>query len=415
MKKNDRITPEGTRDLLFGECLARRHVEEALSEIFAERGFLRVETPGLEFYDVFDPERSGIGQEVMYKTTDRRGRLVVMRPDSTLPVARLAATRLQSMAKPLRLTYTQPVYRSNPGLMGRSDETMQTGVELLGAGGMRADLEVIAAAVASLRRCAPGFRLELGHAGIFRSLVRELPVSDDVREDIRGAVETKNYAALDALLLGLGDERRAWAVRQLPRLFGGEEVFERAVPLCTDLESGRTLQYLRRLYRSLSELSLGDSLMVDLGLVQRNDYYTGIVFSAYVEGRGDAVLLGGRYDNLLGHFGPPAPAIGFAVNVDALAANYLNKNRQTDSLPRADVLVHGESGFEMRALRYASSLRERGVRVETSPFFTKEEALCHARKTGIARVDIVGETNETIQVTEGADETDTNCADEGKA
>lgn len=411
MRKNDRITPEGTRDLLFEECFARRRMEETLSEIFEERGFMRVETPGLEFYDVFDPESSGIGQEVMYKTADRRGRLVVMRPDSTLPVARLAATRLQNLPKPLRLYYTQPVYRSNPDLLGRSDETMQTGIELLGAGGARADLEVIAAAVESLRKCAPGFRLELGHAGIFRSLVRQLPVSADAREDIRGAVETKNYAALDALLADLGDDRSAWAVRQLPRLFGGEEVFEKAAPLCTDLESGRTLQYLRRLYRSLSELGLGESLIVDLGLVQRNDYYTGIVFSAYVEGRGDAVLLGGRYDNLLGHFGPPAPAVGFAVNVDALAAEFLKRNGEARPLRRADVLVHGESGFEVRALRYAASLGERGLRCENSVFPTEEEALRHARETGIARVDVVGEMVKSIEITEAADETDSNRTD----
>lgn len=411
MKKNDRITPEGTRDLLFEECLARRHMEETLAGIFEERGFFRVETPGLEFYDVFDPESSGIGQEVMYKTADRRGRLVVMRPDSTLPVARLAATRLQNLPKPLRLYYRQPVYRSNPGLMGRSDETMQTGIELLGAGGMRADLEVIAAAVESLRRCAPGFRLELGHAGIFRSLIRQLPVSHDAREDIRAAVETKNYAALDALLAGLSGDRRAWAVRQLPRLFGGEEVFGKAAPLCADNESGRTLQYLRRLYDSLSELGLGESLIVDLGLVQRNDYYTGVVFSAYVEGRGDAVLLGGRYDNLLGHFGPSAPAVGFAVNIDALAAEYLKKDGESHSFRRADVLVHGEDGFGVRALRYAASLRERGIRCENSVFPTKEEALRHARETGIARVDVVGDTINTIDLTEAADETDSDRTD----
>ena len=97
MKKYNKITPEGTSDLLFEECLVRRYVEKMLASAFSSRGFNEVVTPGLEFYDVFDPDFSGIGQEVMYKMTDKRGRLIVMRPDSTMPLARLIATRLQSL------------------------------------------------------------------------------------------------------------------------------------------------------------------------------------------------------------------------------------------------------------------------------------------------------------------------------
>ena len=116
MKKYNKITPEGTRDLLFEECLARRMVEKTLAEVFTSHGFNEVVTPVLEFYDVFDPEHSGISQEIMYKLTDQRGRLIVMRPDATTPIARLTATRLQNLPKPIRLFYTQPIYRSNPNL-----------------------------------------------------------------------------------------------------------------------------------------------------------------------------------------------------------------------------------------------------------------------------------------------------------
>ena len=103
MKKYNKITPEGTKDLLFEECLARRYVEQTLSDVFSSRGFNEVVTPGLEFYDVFDPDFSGISQETMYKMSDRHGRLMVMRPDSTIPIARLTATRLQTLPQPVRL------------------------------------------------------------------------------------------------------------------------------------------------------------------------------------------------------------------------------------------------------------------------------------------------------------------------
>lgn len=394
MRKNSRITPEGTKDYLFEECILRRQIEQKLSGVFEEHCFREVMTPGFEFYDVYDPDFSGIPQEIMYKTTDRLGRLLVMRPDNTLSIARLTATRLQNLPKPVRLYYTQPVYRNNPGLNGRNNENLQMGIELLGVGGLRPDVEAVAVAVEALSRCVPGFRLELGHAGFFRSLSASLPVSEETREDIRCAIESKNYASLNTLLAPLGDGEEVQALRALPRLFGGEEVFEKASRFCSG-ERKETLSYLHGIYRSLAEYGLGDRLIVDLGLVQRNDYYTGIVFSAYVEEYGDAVLLGGRYDNLLEHFGQPMPAVGFGVNVDAIAHALSQRNREV-LLPHTEVLIHGEPGHEMKALRYAAGLLAQGKRCENSVFQTEEEAKAYAFESGIARVDIVGETVRTV-------------------
>lgn len=394
MKKNNRITPEGTKDFLFEECLTRRRVEQTLAQVFSAHGFHEVVTPGLEFYDVFDPDFSGIQPEIMFKMTDRRGRIVVMRPDSTLPIARLTATRLQNLPKPVRLFYTQPIYRNHPGLMGRSDENVQTGVELLGAAGLRADLETVFTAVESLSRCVQGFRLELGHAGFFSRLADGLPVSDDFREDIRGAVESKNYAALGAMLETLPDSPQVRAVRELPRLFGGEEVFEKAAPLCGG-QLRETLEYLHGIYRSLSGFGLGNRLIVDLGLVQRNDYYTGMVFSAYVEECGDAVLLGGRYDNLLEHFGVPMPAVGFGVNVDAVAQTVLAREKGTQA-PPAEILVHGDGGFEVKALERVEELTSQGRRCENSVFASREEVLQYARAVGISQVEFVNWESQTV-------------------
>lgn len=397
MKKYNKITPEGTSDLLFEECHAHRYVENSLTEVFSSRGFHEVVTPGIEFYDVFNPEHSGISQDVMYKMTDRRGRLIVMRPDSTLPIARLAATRLKNSPKPMRFYYTQHMYRNNPALTGRSDEVMQTGIEMLGAAGRRADLEVILTAIEALSKCVPDFRIELGHAGLFQAFAEQLPISDDLREDIRSSIESKNYAALNMILDNLGDSTPVQAMRCLPRLFGGEEVFAQAAPLCTDQKATETLDYLHELYTSLSDLGLGDKIMIDLGLVQRNDYYTNIVFSAYVEQCGDAVLIGGRYDNLLSQFDSPMPAIGFAINVDALAKILLERGK-VEPEHAVDVLIHGENGFEIKALHYASRLVEQGLKCENSVFETHEQAIEYAEKQGIGRIDFVGDTITTTKI-----------------
>lgn len=398
MKRYCKIIPEGTRDLLFEECIAQRTVEHLLASVFQAHGFHEVVTPGLEFYDVFSLGSVGIPQEFMYKLTDHRGRLMVLRPDSTLPIARLTATRLQNESKPLRLYYNQTVYRNNPSLMGRSDEVTQSGIELLGVSGRRADLEVMVTAVEALSRCVPDFRIELGHAGFFRALAARLPITEELREDIRTSIESKNYSALDLILDCLEPTPEVLAIRRLPRLFGGEEVFEEAASLCGNSEQAKsTLAYLRELYHALSGLGLGENLIIDLGLVQRNDYYSDIVFSGYAEGVGDAVLTGGRYDNLLQAFGASMPAVGFAINVNALTELMLSSGNVQPRKP-ADVLVHGLDGYEIKALKHAAFLMKSGLRCENCILSTKEEAVHYAQIQKIDRVDLVGDRVETINL-----------------
>lgn len=397
MKNYKKITPEGTKDFLFEECLSTRTVSHILGEVFAKRGFHEVLTPGIEFYDVFSNPAASIPQENMFKLSDSKGRLMVMRPDSTLPIARMAATRLQNEILPIRLYYNQRVYRSNPGLTGRSNEVMQTGIELLGASGKRADLEIITTAIEALAKCVPDFRIELGHAAFFKALVKKLPVSENEREDIRGFIESKNYSALNTFLDSLEQTKSVAAIRRLPRLFGSEEVLEEAYALCDDEDALRPLEYLKEIYHSLTAFGLGERLIIDLGLVQRNDYYSDIVFSGYVEGSGEPVLIGGRYDKLLDIFDSPMAASGFGINADALAKVMLYRG-QIELKRSPDVLVHGDDMFEVKSIKHCESLAQSGLVCENSICPTRETALEYAKKKGIARIDFVGKDIETVLV-----------------
>ena len=395
MKTYRKLTPEGVRDVLFGQCRARSWVRGRLTEIFTTRGYQEVVTPGLEFYDVFNLPGAAIPQQEMYKATDCRGRLLVFRPDSTLPIARMAGARLHGRRLPVRLYYCQNVYRNWPELSGRSHESAQMGVELLGAAGLRADLEVVCAAVEALKAVAPGFRLELGHAGFFKLLASKLDLPPQQREEIRATIEMKNYGALDELLAPLGDSPEARAMRRLPRLFGGEEVLAEAESWRLDGSAAQTLEYMRGLYNALGRLGLGDRLMVDLGLVQRNDYYTGVVFSGYVQEHGGALLTGGRYDGLCERFGAAMPAAGFALDLDA-AAQLLEGG--LPKLGPADLLVHGERGYELEAQEEMTRLTQGGLRCEASVWENREEAIGYARATGIPKVRVVGPYPQEILV-----------------
>ena len=401
MKPISRKTPEGTRDLLFEESTARGMVTKRLSKIFEQRGYHEVVTPVLEYYDLFTRDAFGIQQESMYKLTDHRGRLLAMRPDSTVPIARLVSTRLKDAVLPIRLFYSQNVFRASPLMSGHNDEIMQSGVELIGVKGKRADLEMVVTAAEALKACeVSNFRIELGHAGFFRALAKRLDVDDERLETIRLSIESKNYAALGDLLDKLEKNEATAAMRQLPRLFGGEEVFEQATALCqNNKEALEHLTYLHQLYSDLVALGLENCLSIDLGLVHRNDYYTGVVFCGYIEGSGVTALSGGRYDSLFDEFGLNLPAIGFAVENDVLAQVMCE-----GAVPQEPVktVVFGESGFEGKALECVKNLTQQGKICEYAACETAEQAMALAASRGADTFMIVAENIQTIPVERSA-------------
>lgn len=403
MKRFDLITPEGTKDLLFEECLARREVEKGLHNIFKGMGYSEVVTPGIEFFDVFNKKSSYIPQENLYKLSDSKGRLVAIRPDSTIPIARMAATRLKDYTLPLRLFYNQSIYLNNPLLSGRSDEIVQAGIELIGSPSKKADLEVISIAIQALSSYdSDNFRLEIGDIGFFTELVSQLEVDDIVIEEIRRLIEVKNYPALNDLLDTIGNNKITRALKQLPRLFGGVEVFEKASTLFSDKKIDLILSNLKDLYNKLEELGYNGKIAVDLGIVNRTNYYTGVVFRGYLQGCGDCVLSGGRYDKLISEFGIDIPAIGFGINVDSISA-ILRKAGKTPTLNKSDVIVFAESGYEMKGLSISQSLYLQGRIVENSVFENLDEVKAYAKAKGISEICIVSDEIVNITLQGGAD------------
>lgn len=399
MKAYYKITPEGTKDYLFEETSAINEVTNITTSVYRTKGYHEVKTPCLEFFDEFNLKSSAISQEQMFKLTDNKGRLMVIRPDSTLPIARVAATRLQNKTLPIRLFYNQTVYRSNPSLTGRRNEVRQTGIELLGATGKRADLEVIITAIEALQKIVPDFRIELGHAGLFRALASKLQCSDQTIEKIMDSIRSKNYSQLNSILDTLEKSDTVEAIRKLPRLFGGEEVLKQAYELFKGTEGEKDLEYLSEIYHSLSKLMMGDKLIMDLGLVQRNDYYSDFIFSAFVEGSGDAVLTGGRYDNLLDEFDAPMPAAGFALNADALADIMLNSGKSFAEKP-ADIIVHADEGYEMDAISQCRFYSLSGFKCENSVFDTREEVISYAKENGIKQICFMNSEHITVDTEE---------------
>lgn len=377
-------TPEGTKDRLFSECLERRQVQTALVELFRRRGYTEVITPEVEFYDLFVQSGNPIPQEAMLKIIDRSGKIMVMRPDCTAPIARVAATKLKGQVFPQRLYYDQTVFRSGQAHEGGSSEIAQCGVEMIGAVGMKADLEMVAMAVDALRACGlRRFHVELGHAGFFLSLATGLELWGSQQEKMRALIEGKNFAALNQMLDDYQDSPACAALRRLPYLFGGVEVLDEAERLAG---RNRAVTYLRELYGELEAAGYGPYVRFDLGMVHQIDYYTGLVFRGYTEGAGEAVLSGGRYDNLVGAFGMDAQATGFAVDVDAVGACLEVET------PKLETVIHYGPGQLARALAVVDS-RPAGS-CELSPCRTLESTLNLAREKGAVRVLVLTEEEE---------------------
>lgn len=398
MKRYDLLTPEGTRDLLFDECVAMRKVEKRLRNIFLNHGYAEVVTPCLEFFDVFSLKSRYFAQESMYKLTDAKGRLMVLRPDSTMPIARLVGTRLREEAFPLKLFYNQPIYRANPKNSGRDDEFSQCGIEIVGGDVARADIEALSIAIEVMQSLeADDYRFEIGDSAFFTLLSSRLDLSEEEVSEIRILVQNKNYPELRSILSRFGDNSYALALAELPSLFGGVEIFNRAEKILPDDDTKFVLKKLITLYNNLCALGVQDKITVDLGLVNKNEnYYTGVVFMGYAEGYGMPVLTGGRYDRLVRDFGVDVPATGFAVNLNA-AANTVIKKASAPLAKRPDVLVYADEENVVNGIIHCRKLISDGMIADYADFGTMDEARENVIKRGISRLDVVTSNGVTTE------------------
>ncbi len=387
MKRNYLLTPEGTRDFLFEECAAKRVILGRITKMFEEYGYSEVVTPGIEFYDVFNGQGRNFPQESMYKLVDGKNRLMVLRPDSTTPIARLCATRLRGEELPLKLFYNQNIFMVNPKDSGRDDEISQCGIEIIGGEDESSDYEALFLAAKALSVCDEDYRIEIGDSGIFRTLISEFDCSETDAENIRGWIDTKDYPKLDEAL----SENRPIdnALKMLPRLFGGFEVFEKAKEYLKGEVLVAKLSRLEKLCAALSEIIPAEKIRVDLGLVHKKNYYTGIIFRGYVEGYGQPALSGGRYDALLETFGTESTkAVGFAVNVEAAARVFLKNAGKSITKP-ADVMVFSEN--KIAALKHCEKLISEGLTVMNFIGKCLKCAEKYAKSHNISRLDIIGE------------------------
>lgn len=384
-------TPEGTRDRLFAECAACRTVQQAATALFQRRGYSELTTPNVEYYDIIPAAGHPLSQESMMKCVERTGKLLVMRPDNTVAIGRVAATKLSSLPLPLRLYYNQTVFRSDDINTGARTEIDQCGVELIGAPGFRADLEVLSMAIEALDACGvTDYHIEIGHVGYFSALLESLGADTETQGTLRQLVEKKDFVSYRATLKPYLQTEAGKALWNLPRMFGSAEVLEQS-KLQTDNPAAReAVAYLEEIYEVLSAAGLSDHVQFDLGLIQNIEYYTGMIFRGFVQGAGSNVISGGRYDRLIGQFGKEIPATGFGLDVEAVAGC-----RTPAEHKRPEVLIWYQRDRLKAALEYLNQQPAGTAMLSVSA--RAEEAVSEAKRLGASRL-ILMEQDETREV-----------------
>lgn len=364
-KKN--VLPEGTRDLILDDCTIKRVLERDMDEIFEKWGYKEVITPTLEFYETFNYNSQALREEDMYKFFDNRGRILVLRPDMTIPIARIVETKFKDTKLPIKIRYTSNVFRVHESLGGKRNEYTDCGVELIGLEDKKSDLEVLVLALDALKKLGlKDFKLEIGNIGFFNGAFKNLDIDEEYKESIGKFIENKNLKNLEDYLgkLDIKEEYKKF-FNKLPWMFGDKQVLIDAKKLAFNDEIKKNLEYLEKLYSQLNELGYGENVTFDLGMVPGLNYYTGIIFRGYGEGVGNALLRGGRYDKLIRYSKKYVPAIGFSIDIDSIIPNIkLNaKIKKDENLYK----IYYDEKHKIEAIKKSGELRKEGYIVELLP------------------------------------------------
>jgi ATP phosphoribosyltransferase regulatory subunit len=352
------LLPEGVGELLPLEAERLERVRRKLIELFHAWGYELVVPPLIEYLESL---LTGVGTDLdlqTFKLTDQlTGRLMGVRADITPQVARIAAHRIKREGI-IRLCYIGSVLHTLPQGLGGARNPIQVGAELYGHGGVESDLEILRLTLEALNKVGiKEIHLDLGHVGIFRGLVAQAGLSFEQEYTLFDALQRK---AQDEIDMALRDYGVVSSLRHkftaLVNLNGGSEVLAKAEQVLAGSEVEQALTTLKKLAllgtKHLPEIPMH----FDLGELRGYRYHTGLVFAAYVPGRGQAVAQGGRYDDIGQVFGRAQPATGFSMDLKEL----ITLSEHSPPGHRGIYAAWSEDpGFEQEVAR----LRQQGERV----------------------------------------------------
>jgi ATP phosphoribosyltransferase regulatory subunit len=350
------VLPDHIADVLPSEA---RHIEELRRELLDTArgyGYELVMPPLLEHLESL---LTGTGEALdlqTFKLVDQlSGRMMGLRADTTPQVARIDAHLLNRQGV-ARLCYCGPVLHTRPDRPHATREPLQFGAEIYGHARLEADLEALVLALDCLKATQVGnLTVDMADARIVSSLLGSVAVDAAALGRVHAALAAKDASELAVLTKNFPSAARE-GLLALVTLYGDDKVLaeaEKALPASPVL--GEALANLKWLAGHLH----GAKVSFDLADLRGYAYYSGVRFSVYTPGASDALVRGGRYDEVGAVFGRNRPAVGFSLDVKELVA--VVAKRPLKAAIRAPWLDSGNGAAELRGA--IASLRGSGETV----------------------------------------------------
>lgn len=356
------VTARGFRDVLPAEAAEREAASRRIAEVFSAWGYGLVETPVVEDLAALE-QAGGALTGTAFRLIDLDGRLLALRPDMTMPIARLKASRLSSEPGPHRFRYAGEVFREHESLRGQARQFSQVGIELIGEAGPAADAEVVAVLVEALAASGlADYTVAVGTVAVLNALVAAAGASPEWGRDVLAAAHDRNLVGLDVLARRSGSAAVTAALSAVPRIRGGLDAIAACRTATAGLGCQDVLDELAATWALLQAAGVADHVVIDFSVMRSFGYYTGLVAEAYAPGLGMPLGGGGRYDGVLAAFDAPSPAAGFAIGLERLMIALLEQ--QAEPTARGlDAVLGGEPAASLAA---AGLLRAAGWRVALS-------------------------------------------------
>ena len=364
--------PQGVEDTHSDNFEVKENVILKFKNICKGHGYRQILTPTFEYYDLFTRAEGTINKDKMFKMIDSDGKILVLRPDITTPIARMVATNYKSTPGYLKFSYATNVFRINDEQCGNKREFTQAGIEYLGDDKPDSDAEVISIAIKNFIECGiDQFQIDLGHAGFFKGLINGCGIYSEGKKLLHNLIENKNGGELAQFLKNYDlSPQHKEAILELPNLFGSpESVLRRAEKYVCNDDMLKAIHNLKDVYNILCQYGYGQYLSLDLGLINNINYYTGLIFKGYVSKFGKAVLSGGRYDDLSKQYGHYMPATGFGINIDELLEAMKMFKLKEEFMCYTDYLILYEEESRKKGFELASILRDKGFIVESDKLY----------------------------------------------
>ena len=391
MKDYKLHTTEGFKDSCGIEMLVKKEIENRTISLYSSYGYELIKTPTVEYIDVYSS--NGMQKPDLYNLINRQGEVLALCNDMTSSIARFVCSNYNSGI--FKYCYAADTFRYPKMYQGKEHQFLQVGIEFIGEKGIKADVEAIYLAYKSLKNCnVKNFTIHIGSALFLECLFNDFNISNSLKKIIYELIENKDYVNLRNILNENLDKNASSFIYDLMLRGGRIKYIDSLINSLTG-SAINELKYLKNIYLMLKELNV-DNIVFDFSIYSYAKYYTGIIFSVYVDGISKAVCLGGRCDDLFKDFGSDFANVGFGLDVNSLSSYALENN--IFSFDNKKYLSYCDTDSFVFSCVNNDLIRNEGIVVNSLDFNSLDEAKKYASDNNYDK--LIHYTNNTYEIME---------------